>query len=391
MQMGHEATIFLIFVIFFGAAVLGTIAMYTKQSLLVAYIALGALLGPWGLKIIPNPQVVSQVGEVGIIFLLFLLGLHLQPKNLILLLRKTVILTVVSSIIFAAIGYVVGLAFHYTHIESLVLGGAMMFSSTIIGLKLLPTTILHHRHTGEVMISILLLQDVLAIIVLLLLKGGENNHLELKEVGIVIIALPLLYMLSTLFVRFILLKLLAKFDTMQEYIWVVSLGWCLLLAEIAHLTILSAQVGAFIAGVTLAEYPISKYIAESLKPLRDLFLVAFFFSVGASFEPKYFTAVIVPALILAAGSLFLKPFIYRFLLMRSGESKQVSTEVGIRLGQASEFSLLIAYLAGSSALIGDKVSYLIQAITIITFIVSSYWVVIKYPTPMATSSKLRQD
>lgn len=389
--MHNESTVFLIFVIFFGAAILGTIAMYTRQSLLVAYMILGAVLGPFGLAIIPKIQVVSDVGEIGIIVLLFLLGLHLQPKNLLLLLRKTVLLTVASSIIFAIVGYIIGLSFHYTQLESLILGGAMMFSSTIIGLKLLPTTILHHKHTGEVMISILLLQDVLAIIVLLLLKGGQAGHIELSDLGLVAISLPAMFILSTLFVRFVLLKLLARFDTMQEYIWVVSIGWCLLLVQLSYWLHLSAEVGAFIAGVSLAEHPISQYIAESLKPLRDLFLVAFFFSVGAYFNTSYLPAVIVPAILLALGALILKPLIYRFLLVREGESKSVSWEVGVRLGQASEFSLLVAYLAGNHSMISDKMSFLIQASTIITFVVSSYWVVWKYPTPMATSAKLRQD
>lgn len=389
--MLNESIIFLIFIIFVGAAVLCTLAMYTRQSLLVAYMILGVLLGPWGLRFVPNPQLVSEVGDIGIIFLLFLLGLHLQPKNLILLLRKTVLLTVVSSIIFAFIGYGVGLFFHYTQMESIVIGGAIMFSSTIIGLKLLPTTILHHRHTGEVMISILLLQDLLAIVLLLLLRAFESKGFAIKEVATLFVMLPAVVIFSMLFVHFVLLKLLAKFDTIQEYIWIVSIGWCLLVAEIAHLAGLSTEVGAFIAGVALAENSISQYIAESLKPMRDLFLVIFFFSVGAHFDPHYLVRVIWPALILAACALFLKPLIYRFLLVREGESKQVSLEVGIRLGQASEFSLLIAYLAGGSALIGLKTSFLIQAATIITFVVSSYWVVIKYPTPLATSAKLRQD
>lgn len=389
--MHNDTTVFLIFVIFFGAAILGTVAMYTRQSLLVAYMLLGAVLGPFGLMIIPKIQMVADVGEIGIIFLLFLLGLHLQPKNLILLLRKTVLLTIASSVIFAVVGYIIGVIFHFTQLESLVLGGAMMFSSTIIGLKLLPTTILHHKHTGEVMISILLLQDVLAIIVLLLLKGGQHGHFDFNELGIIVISLPFLFVVSTIFVRFILLKLLARFDTMQEYVWLVSIGWCLLLTQVAYWMHLSVEIGAFIAGVSLAEHPISQYIAESLKPLRDLFLVAFFFSVGAYFDTSFLPVVIVPAILLALGALLLKPLIYRFLLVREGESKSVAWEVGVRLGQASEFSLLVAYLAGNHSMISDKMSFLIQASTIITFVVSTYWVVWKYPTPMATSAKLRQD
>ena len=388
--MNNFSGIGLIFVIFSGAAILCTLAIYTRQSLLVAYMALGALLGPWGLKLVPNATLVAQVGDIGIIFLLFLLGLHLQPKNLMQLFRKTLVLTIVSSIVFAALGYGVGIAFHYSQSESLIIGSAMMFSSTIIALKLLPTTVLHHKHTGEVIISISLLQDVLAIIVLILLADAKEGGISGREIIRVFIALPVVAGMAIIFVRYVLLRLLAKFDTMQEYIWILSIGWCLLVAEIAYKVGLSAEVGAFIAGVALAEHPIAQYIAESLKPLRDLFLVLFFFAVGAHFNPHYFMPVIFPALILAISVLVLKPLIYRFLLVREGESKSVAWEVGVRLGQASEFSLLVAYLAGHSDLIQEKTSFLIQGVTIITFIVSCYWVVLKYPTPLATSAKLRQ-
>jgi Kef-type K+ transport system membrane component KefB len=139
----HEGTVFYaIFLIFTGAAVFSTVVLYTRQSLLVAYILLGAALGPWGLKWIADLGTVNDVGEVGIIFLLFLLGLHLQPQNLLHMLKKVTWIATFSSLLFALIAYFIGCCFGLTHLESVILGASMMFSSTIIGLKLLPTTIL---------------------------------------------------------------------------------------------------------------------------------------------------------------------------------------------------------------------------------------------------------
>src|SRR3990167_8883617 len=160
-----------IFLIFVGTALLSTMALYTRQSLLVAYIVLGAVLGPWGLKLVANPDEIQQAGDVGIIFLLFLLGLHLQPQNLLHSLRKMSFITLWSALIFFLIGFLPSYFFGYSFNESLVIGITAMFSSTIIGIKLLPTTTLHYQHTGELMISILLLQDLIAIIVLLLMHG----------------------------------------------------------------------------------------------------------------------------------------------------------------------------------------------------------------------------
>src|SRR4051812_14357387 len=158
--MQESQFVFSIFLIFTGAAILATLALYTRQSVLVAYMLLGVALGPNGLKLVPDINLAREIGETGIIFLLFLLGLDLNPKDLIHTLRKTTIVTLVSSLVFALIGFIVGYLFGFTFTESLLIGAALMFSSTIIGLKLLPTTALHHQPIGEMMISILLLQDI---------------------------------------------------------------------------------------------------------------------------------------------------------------------------------------------------------------------------------------
>lgn len=391
--MHSEPIVFSIFLIFTGAAIVSTIVLFTRQSLLVAYMLLGVLIGPWGLHFIKDPTVIQQASNIGIIFLLFLLGINLQPQKLFLMLRKATMVAVVSSVIFLAFGYAVGRLFDYTQMESFIIGAAMMFSSTIIGLKLLPTTILHHRHTGEVMISVLLLQDIIAILLLLFITGAGSEGLKLSNLLEIIVALPTLLIAGYLFERFVLNKLLGRFDHVKEYIFLLSIGWCLGMAQLAGVLGLSEEIGAFIAGVSLAASPIALYIAESLKPLRDFFLVLFFFSVGATFDLNYLPQVIFPSIILALLVLAIKPVTFGILLKGTGERRSVSWEVGVRLAQASEFSLLVAYLASESKnlLIGGAASSLIQATTILTFFVSSYWVVLRYPTPLALTEKMRRD
>lgn len=390
--MHQGAVFYTIFLIFSGAAVFSTLVLYTRQSLLVAYILLGAALGPWGLKWIGDLDTVKDVGEVGIVFLLFLLGLHLQPQNLLHMLKKVTWIAMFSSLLFAVIAYFIGRWFGLTSVESIILGAAMMFSSTIIGLKLLPTTILHHQHTGEVMISVLLMQDIIAIVILIAINGSQAGSLfSWHDLILVVVALPALMLFAFAFERYVLVKLLARFDRTQEYVFLLSIGWCLGMSILAEKIGLSQDVGAFVAGVALAASPISLFIAESLKPLRDFFLVMFFFSVGATFNFGYVAQVVIPACILALLMLVIKPLCFRLLLVKAGEKKSVAKEVGIRLGQASEFSLLVAAIALSTKLISDVASNLIQATTILTFIVSSYLVVLKYPTPMSLSDNLRKD
>jgi len=390
--MHNDMVFYTIFLIFAGAAFFSTVVLFTKQSLLVAYILLGAALGPWGLRLVPDVATIQQVGDIGIVFLLFLLGLHLQPQNLVHMIRKITWIALVSSILFTVVAYFIGRWFGLGVTESWVLGAAMMFSSTIIGLKLLPTTILHHQHTGEVMISVLLMQDVLAIIVLIIINSAqEGNGFAWGDLLVVLFALPSLTLFAFAVERYILVKLLARFDRTQEYVFLLSIGWCLSLSFIAKQLGLSEDIGAFVAGVALASSPISLFIAESLKPLRDFFLVMFFFSIGATFNFGFAAQVLIPAVILASLMLIIKPWLFQFLFMKAGEKKHVAKEVGLRLGQASEFSLLVASIAMNTDLISEVASNLIQATTILTFIVSSYLVVLKYPTPIALSEKMQKD
>ncbi|MEH6568337.1 MAG: cation:proton antiporter [Halioglobus sp.] len=391
--MEPSTVTFSFFLIFTGAAIFASIALYTRQPLIIAYIALGAVIGPYGLSLVTDLNLLSDIGHVGIIFLLFLLGLDMQPQALWATLRKSTVVAIFSSAIFLFMGYAVARVFGLSGMDALIVGAAMMFSSTIIGIKLLPTTVLHHRHIGELMIGLLLLQDVLAIIVLMLLLSFASGSTDTmaKDIALSLAGLPVLAGGALLMVRYVLLPLIGRFDRFHEYIFLLAIGWCLGLAETAQMMGLSGEIGAFIAGITIATSPISQYIAVNLKPLRDFFLILFFFSVGARFNLGLLGDVLIPALVLSALVLGLKPVVYRFLLKGVSEKRELAWDLGFRLGQASEFSLLIAYVAIGGALISEQASLLIQATTIITFLVSSYVVVLNFATPIAVTDRLRRD
>ena len=392
--MNHtDEIIFTIFVIFSGAAVIATIALYARQTLLIAYIALGILLGPSVLGVVENHNFIQQVSDIGIMFLLFLLGLSLNPNKLLGLLKDATLHTIISSGLFIVIGYACAYALGFNQIECLVIAGSMAFSSTIISLKLLPTTVLHHKRMGELIISILLLQDLLAISMLLLLHSradtgpaGSNDLVQL------IISLPLLIVFTLYFSKYVLSYLFRKFDKILEYIFLVAIGWCLGISELASWIGLSHEIGAFIAGVSIATGPISLFIAESLKPLRDFFLIIFFFAIGAGFQLDILSEVIVPAIFIAGLVIIIKPITFRLLFKKfGGEKDATANEIGFRLGHLSEFSILLGALALNVGVIGEQAAYLIHISTIITFVVSSYIVVLRFPSPIAISDKLRRD
>jgi Kef-type K+ transport system membrane component KefB len=389
--LSHEAVIYSIFLVFTGAAVVAAIALFARQSLLVAYITLGGVVGPHGFALVSAPETIEGIGHVGIIFLLYLLGLNLHPQKLLRLLREVTLVTLVTCIVFAAVGIGIGLLTGFSLLESALIGAAMMFSSTILGLKLLPTTALHHRHVGEIIISVLLLQDIIAIFLLLLIEALGRESASLGESMLLVLALPALAGVSIVFARTVLVRLMSRFDTIQEYIFLTAIGWCLGIAQLGHWLGLSYEMGAFIAGVALASSPIATFVAESLKPLRDFFLIMFFFALGAGFQLDVLPEIALPAALLAGTMLVLKPVVFRVILMFEGETAKMSTEVGMRLGQISEFSLLIAALALSVNILSDRASYLIQAATLFSFVVSSYVIMLRYPTPIAVTDSLRRD
>jgi Kef-type K+ transport system membrane component KefB len=388
--MAHSL-VFTVFLIFAGAAVLATVALYARQALIVAYIVLGILFGPSLLGWVSDATLIQGVADFGIMFLLFLLGLNMYPQKLWQLLRQATVVTFASAALFALLGVLVARLFGFGWVESLVIGGTLMFSSTIIGLKLLPTTVLHHQHTGEIIISVLLLQDLIAIILLVVLQAKGGQATPLFGIGRLVVALGGLIVFAWAIERFVLIRLIARFDQIQEYIFLLTIGWCLGMAALAQYLGLSHAIGAFIAGVAIASNRIALFIAESLKPLRDFFLIIFFFAIGAAIDLRLFQAVIFPAVVLAVLMLAVKPFVFAFLLRRSGETGKRAGEVGLRLGQGSEFSFLIAVLALQTGVIGQGAAHVIQLAALLTFIVSTYLIVLRYPTPIAVDPELRRN
>ena len=191
--------------------------------------------------------------------------------------------------------------------------------------------------------------------------------------------------------RWVLRVLFLRFAKIKEYVFLLVLGWCLGIAQLGHSFGLPYEIGAFMAGVTIANSPIAPYIADTLRPLRDFFLVMFFFALGAGFELTALSEVWIAALVLAAAVVTIKPLTYKFLFKAAGEPDLLALEAGVRLGQMSEFSLLLIAVALQTQLVSQNAAVLVQFATLITFAVSSMVVVLRYPTPIALSDRLRRD
>jgi Kef-type K+ transport system membrane component KefB len=385
-----EHILSVMFLIFAGAVLFATVAIVMRQSMLVAYILLGLCLGPYGARLVPHAAAFSGVGEVGIVFLLFLVGLNLDPQELYQSLKKVSFVTLGASALIVFMGVMVAYALRYSLIDAIVIAISMVFSSTIIGLKLMRKEELFNSRRGELMISILLLQDLLAIVVLFLLEGTRTNGgLGWDDLLTVSIGMPSLLITAFLGKRIIIKPLADYFWHVKEYVFLLAIAWCLGLAQLGAYLGLSVGVGAFIGGISIASNSrLAALMRKRLNPLRDFFLVLFFFAIGASFNYHLMEAVLLPGILFCLIVVIVKPLAYYFCLRKEATSKKDALEVGFRLGQASEFSLLIAGLATNVAprLISVRAEYTIEVMTLLSFILSCYYVVWRYRTPMVSDT-----
>jgi len=373
------------------AGILSYCAVLCKQPIIIAYIVCGIIIGPWGIGWIKHVEFIETISHLGITLLLFLAGLCLHPQKLIGLFKKTAIVTLANCLVSFFIAFLFAWIFKFNLVDSVCVGLAMMFSSTILVVKLLPTTRLHQERMGAICISILIMQDLLAIAVLALVRCYSLSGPLFYNYGILGLKLIAFIAVLVLLEQFVLRKIMHRIERIHEALFILGLAWCFGIAIISNQMGLFYETGAFFAGVVLARHKISFFISERLKPLRDFFLVLFFFTLGAELNFLIMKDILIPALVLAGIFIVIKPLLFKWMFLKIGEEKSFSKEAGMRLGQLSEFSLLVAILAFELGHISASASQLIQLVTIFTFIISSYFVVFKYPTPIGVSEKLIRD
>ncbi|TDR78692.1 transporter (CPA2 family) [Photobacterium lutimaris] len=382
--------IFELCAIIISAAILGTLFLYASQPIILAYIAAGIIIGPYGLNLVPHPEHITQFGNIGVILLLFLIGLNLQPNKLLNLFKESAIITLGTCAFFFTAALLFSLAIQLSLLDAVICAAALMFSSTVIGLKLIPTTTLHHQRMGEVITSILLVQDIIAITVIIFLNMDGGNAIL---IGFLLMLGKFVAICTLAFigVRYIILPLFQRFDVIQEYSFLTTLAWCFFWAELSHQMGLSYESGAFIAGISIATSRVSQAISVHLKPLREFFLILFFFAIGARMDFSDWNTYTFFGLAFGGLLVVIKYWGFSIALKIAKEKPTMQHELSARLSQASEFSFLVAYAAMSSGLLSVEATLFIQMATITTFIISTYWVVNRFPTPISTINKLRKD
>lgn len=345
---------------------------FIRQPLILGYILSGLLIGPSALGLIHSTETFEAYSKLGIALLLFIIGLGMNISELRKLGRVVFLITVSSLITIGSIGFTVGALMGFTRTEALVVGLALFFSSTIIIVKILSDKKEQNRLHGQIAIGVILVEDLVATFALLFIVAGKEGGLELAQVGLLLGKGVLLVSLLALCRTRILPRVSKYMASSQELLFLFAIAWGFGMASLFELSGFSIEVGALFGGVALASSPYAQEIASRLKPLRDFFVVLFFITLGESLNVTNLSAGIVPALVLSAIVIILKPLTITTVAGLLGYTKHVSFKAGINLSQISEFSIILVVLATSAGMVRDDISAIVTLVAIITIAASTY-------------------
>ncbi|MFA5060969.1 MAG: cation:proton antiporter [Candidatus Pacearchaeota archaeon] len=345
-----------------------------KQPLIIGYIISGILVGPFFLNLMYENSVITAFSEIGIAFLLFIVGLHLSPK-VIKEVGKISLVTGLGQIVFTMIaGYILAVLFGFSPLTALYVAIALTFSSTIIIMKLLSDKDALDKLYGKISIGFLLVQDFVAIIILIVvssLAGSSGaGYLILSTFikGIVVL------LVLTPFCYYLLPKVSNFFAKSQEFLFLFAICWGLGLSALFFYLGFSIEVGALIAGVLLSMSPYSYEVSSRLKPLRDFFIISFFLLLGSQMVFADISNLILPAVVLSIFILVGNPLIVILLMGTFGYSKRTGFMAGLTVAQISEFSLILVALAVKVGHIPAEVLSFVTIIGLVTIAGSTYMI-----------------
>lgn len=363
------------------AALFGVLARLLRQPLIVAFIALGILAGPSALDLIHSSDKIHLLAEIGIAILLFVVGLKLD----LTLIRTTggvALFTGLGQVLFtSAFGFFLALGLGFTPLASLYIAVALTFSSTIIIVKLLSDKREIDSLHGQIAVGFLIVQDIVVILVMILLSSlgeGEGQSL-LQAFSAMLLKGAAMVAFVGLMMRYVLPRLTNYLAGSQELLVLFAIAWALVLAAAGEVMGFSKEVGAFLAGVSLASTYYREIISGRLVSIRDFLLLFFFINLGAQLDLSLLGAQVWGALALSVFVLVGNPLIVLVIMGLMGYRKRTAFLAGLTVAQISEFSLIFAALGLNLGHISEEVVGLITLVGLITIGLSTYMILYSHP------------
>ncbi len=360
-------------IVVFVAAALGIIARALRQPIILAYLAAGILIAYFDFFNLANQETFRIFSDLGIMFLLFLVGLELNYASLRISGKASVLVGLGQIAFTFLIGFLIASQMGFSYFSSAYIAIALTFSSTIIIVKLLSDKKDLSSLYGRISIGFLLVQDFVAILILILLSSIETggtlafSTLVLAVFkGLVLFAL--VFWLSKQFFPW----LFEKIARSEELIFITSLAWVFLFAAVISKLGFSIEIAGFLAGIALANSSENFQIASRVRPLRDFFILVFFVILGSSVIFTNFSGLALPIVILSLFVLIGNPLIVLIIMGAMGYRKRTSFLSGVTVAQISEFSLIIAALGLKLGHISEEVVALVTAVGVLTITISTY-------------------
>lgn len=354
-------------------AVVALLMRALRQPLIMSYIITGILVGPSVLNLVQAREAFNSFSEIGITLLLFIIGLGMNA-SVIKSLGRVSLLT--ASMLLAMVGFtghMAALILGFSNQTAIVLGLALFFSSTIIILKALSDNRETSRLYGQIAIGVILLDDVVATFALVVVAAlATSGSLSFESIAVLIIK-ALALALGLYIVGGKIMPRFGKFfASSQELLFLFSIAWGLIIANVFHWAGFSYEVGALFAGVALAGLPYATEMAAKLKPLRDFFIVLFFVTLGETFTFGALQGSLLPAIVLSLIVMIGKPIFVMTSLGLLGYTRLTNFKAAIHLSQISEFSIILVIFAANSGLIDQRAIAIITLVALITIGISTY-------------------
>ncbi len=366
-------------VILVSASLVTILFKWLKQPVVLGYIVAGILSGP-ACKFTPtvvDSSSISTWSEIGVIFLLFTLGLDFSFKKLVKVggTAVTAALTIVAGMMF--VGYATGLILGWSHMTSLFLGGMLSMSSTTIIYKALDDMGLRNQKFSGVVLGILVVEDLFAVLMMVLLSTlAVSKQVEGIELLDSVIKLGVFLMFCFIVGIYLVPSFLQFCHKYLNYetLLIINIGLCFGMVKIATLAGFSSALGAFIMGSLLAETIEAERIERLVKPVKDLFGAIFFVSVGMMIDPQLLWEYKIPILLLTIIVMVGQICFGTFGVLLSGQSLKVAIQSGFSLAQIGEFAFILASL-GLSLKVTDKFLYpIVVAVSVLTTFFTPYMI-----------------
>ncbi len=370
--------------ILIAAGVVSILFKWLKQPVVLGYIIAGLLLSP---QITFMPTIADETNiqtwaDIGIIFLLFALGLDFSFKKLMRVGVTAFISTLTIVIAMMSIGYITGKCLGFSHMNSLFLGGMLCMSSTMIVIKLFDDFGLKSQKFASVVLGILVVEDLFAVVLMVLLStlaiSKTFEGAEMLESIFKLIEFLLFWFLIGIFLIPTLLKK-AKKHLNDETLLIVSLGLCLGMVILATQAGFSSALGAFVMGSILAETMEAERIEHLVQPVKNLFGAIFFVSVGMMIDLLALQQYILPILIISLVVIIGQIIFATLGILLSGQPLKIAMQAGFSLSQIGEFSYIIAALGLSLGVIAPHLYPIIVTVSVITIFMSPYIIKLSEP------------